>query len=342
MKQKIIGALFCVFTVAGCADRQAEVVLGEAETQEVCKLTENISPIKMPQSFDILDDNHFVLTDWEQVYLYDFSGNQIQQIGATGRAQFEYNRPAHVRVHDGRIYVWSSGTLRFIEYTADGTPVAEYPYDSAVTDFRVSGDNIFIYTAGRRIKNVIDVYDKSSASVKTSLTPSTKEHRFSLHNISSTPMYCDGKSLAYASKDNMSLYLYDRNSGSAELLSDYKSESFEVEEVTDTNMLYTNWDKALKYYNENPITIFVAPNEKGYYLLTAEGEFEMKDNNLADGTRYIGLYDIRRSGSRRIASYTYSSIGTQDLYAYWKNEIYFIRHKVEDDDIYTLEKLCIK
>lgn len=141
MKQKIIGALFCVFTVAGCADRQAEVVLSEAETQEVCKLTENISPIKMPQSFDILDDNHFVLTDWEQVYLYDFSGNQIQQIGATGRAQFEYNRPAHVRVHDGRIYVWSSGTLRFIEYTADGTPVAEYPYDSAVTDFRVSGDN---------------------------------------------------------------------------------------------------------------------------------------------------------------------------------------------------------
>lgn len=54
MKQKIIGALFCALTVAGCSDRQAEVVLGEAETQEVCKLTENISPIKMPSHLTYL------------------------------------------------------------------------------------------------------------------------------------------------------------------------------------------------------------------------------------------------------------------------------------------------
>ena len=339
MNKNYIALLSFLLCVISCADN-VEHSLEEAGMKNVCKLEENLIPIKLPQSFDILDDNRFVMTDWEGVYLYDFNGKQLSQIGISGRAQYEYNRPSIVRVYDNKIYVWSSATLKFIEYDSDGTPIAEYEYNSAVTDFRVSEDEIFIYTAGRKVANIIDVYDKSSETVTNSLTPSTREHRFSLRNISSSPMYYDGESLVYASKDKLNIYLYSPESKQTEQISSFSSKSFKVESVADTTILYTDWDKTLKYYNENLIALFICPSDKGYYMIAAEGKFEMKNNEIIDGTRYIALYDIRSKDSKHVASYKYSSIATQHLFAYYNGKLYIIDHSMdENDDIYTMKSM---
>ena len=335
----IVGLLLCT----SCASHQEAGVV-DAEYETICELKENIGLIGQPQVFDMADGESFVVTDWTNVYLYGIDGNQIKRIGTSGRGGFEYIRPSVVRTDGEFIWVWSSGTLAFIVYRKDGQPVEEYQYPSAIQDFEVSGNKIYIYTAGKRYGNVIDIYDTDTEEVVRTLTPTSKEHRFMLRKISASPMSMADGSLVYAAKDNMKLVKYDLKNDSLEEFEEIVSETFEIEPLTDTNMLFTNRNKAFEYYNENPMTILVSPDDEGYFVMTLEGKTRIEGDDIVQDDRYFGLYSTARRGDdKRIRNYSYGSIGTETLLDSYDNNIYFIRHSIsENDDVYTLCRLIAR
>ena len=98
----------------------------------VCSLSDAVV-FGRPNSIAVLDDSSFVVCDNSKVYRFDFSGNFLCQIGASGRSAGEYLQPLCVRAFEGSVYVWSSWIPKIIEYTPDGVAVAEYAYSSGVT-----------------------------------------------------------------------------------------------------------------------------------------------------------------------------------------------------------------
>lgn len=335
--------LISIFAVICSCNRGTDIPTVDAHSYKLCSLKENIGAIKEPRSFDFVSDSLLVLTDRENVYLYTTKGEQVRKIGNVGRAKYEYVMPSVVRSFEDQIYVWSSGTLKFIVYLLDGTPVAEYSYPSTVTDFVPSSECIFIYTAGRRYQNIVDVYKKNDQCITSSLTASSPEHKFLLHNVSASPIYLDGDDLIYASKDKLAVMDYNLSDGKTLPVEICPSETFEVKTVADSNLIFKDRTKAMQYFLETSMVLQVFPGSKGYNILTVEGKSRIEGDELKNEDRYFCLYDTGlKSGNKCIARYSYSSVGTQILFCFHDGSLYFIRHSIENDnDVYSLCRMNI-
>lgn len=330
-----------LYAVLSCG-QQSEITISNAAIENICQIDETEVIINEPSSFDIIDSTTFILTDQKNVLLFSTEGKLIRKIGNSGKAKFEFNRPNIVRSYKDTIYVWSSGSLKFISYTKDGVPISEYKYLSAVVDFRISGNYIFIYTAGRRSNNIVDVYDMSSERVIKTLTSSSAEHRFLLHNVSSVPLCCIEDKLYYAPKDKLSLFVYDTSEDENRKIIDITSESFEVNHVNDTNMIIFDRKKAMEYFFENSMTIMISPQPEGFYILTSEGKFQYENGELKDSDKFYGLYSVTNGKSNMIAQYSYASIGSIGLFCSYNETIYILCHEIKNgNDIYSLGKLVI-
>ena len=88
--------------------------------------------------------------------------------------------PSIARCFGDSVYIWCPMSLKFVTWSLDGQPGTEYGYPSAVSDFIPTDDELFIYTAGRREDNVIDIYDKSAGDVGKTLQKATDRHRMLL------------------------------------------------------------------------------------------------------------------------------------------------------------------
>ena len=326
--------------VTSCSDKP--VAVNDAMSETVCVIKENIVPIKAPASFAMAGDAGFVLSDYKNVYLYGMDGSQKLQIGHPGRAKHEYNVPTLVRCFGDSVYVWSSFSLKFISYALDGTPGAEYPYDSAIADFVPSDGQLFIYTAGRRLEYVIDVYDKVSGKITDSLSKSTTEHQFLLTERAKAPMYYDGKELFFMPKDRIMLMHYDPVANSGGVLSAIISKTFKVDKGLSVNLLDKNEEKALAKLDESALTMCLWPGKTGYYILTREGKARVINGEQDNGDVYYGLYEIGPNGGH-IDNYGYDSIGTLRLFSCRGSDLYFISHSIKDDeDIYVLKRLALQ
>lgn len=314
----------------------------DAETEEICRLGENLALIKTPVSFSMVGEDRFVISDRNGVYLYGTDGNQISRIGRTGRAKSEYNMPPIARCFGDSVYIWCPMSLKFVTWSLDGQPGAEYRYPSAVSDFTPTDDELFIYTAGRRFDNVIDVYDKNTQAVKKTLLKSTSEHQFLIAFITSYPMLIEGDNFYFMPKDRLSVMDYEISADELKEKCSFLSDTFVVDDGLYYDLMVEDRTTARAELRENSQTLFLSPSRKGFYVLTKEGtgKLEGEKNDFSDTA--ISLYDTGKRNVH-IASYSYDSIGTLELFGHWEDNVYFIRHDVKDgNDIYTLNRLVIQ
>ena len=266
-------------------------------------------------------------------------GRQIRQIGQAGRARFEYNHPSKVAVYNDTIYVWSSFTATFITYTLDGTPVAQYRYNSAITNFEPAGDYIFIYTGGRADENVIDVYSTVEKNVVKSISKATDEHRLLLFNMAASPLFYDGTLLYYSSLDVPDIYTYDPSQETPTLFSKVKSQTFHVEK-SDIS-IRNNRSKQLDYSITNSQVLNIFPNGASLYVMALEGTACLENDKYQTEDKFFTVYGASEKNNF-VASYSYDSIGTELLFDSTSDGLYFIRHTIENgEDVYTLNKLII-
>ena len=329
----LFGAVSCVMN--------AEISVKEAGSDKLTDLHENIRMIKTPVSFDVIDSDKFVLTDNEDVLVYDFSGNQLYKIGSVGNAAFEYHRPSVVRATSDHIFVWSSSHLKFVVYDIEGKPLAEYPYMSVVKDFRPTDSHIYIYTAGRREKNVVDVYSLSDKSVSDTLMISSDEHLMLSHTMSISPMAVAGGGLLFSSKDATDVYYYDGSE--VRLDTDIESETFKVTEVPTSDWYYTDRDAARRWLRENSMSLYLSPMDKGYLLLTLEGERKLIDGKIDFDNLFYGAYEVRNGKIKDIEYYSFGSLGDNvQLFSSFSGKMYFIKHSIDrEKDVYSLHRLIL-
>ncbi len=334
---KFFSLLFLMLLVS-CTE--SSLLVQDAEPENICTLKENISQISEPVSFDVMDDGEFVLCDGVNVFLYSTSGEQMHRIGNAGKAKYEYNNPSVVRTYKDIIYVWSSSTLRFIVYRKDGTPMDEYLYDSAITDFEVTDDAIIIYTAGRNRDHVIDVYDKVGRAVIARLGQSSPEHEVLLHSWAAAPFLKSGSSIYYCSKDELRLSRYDIMSGENTEYVSFDSGTFVVNNIPSDSQIARNRQKRTEYLRENSQVLSVFQDKKGLFILTLEGQTVVVDGKYDNSGRIFTLYDAETKNP--VSRYSYASIGTQILIESTSYGIYVIRHSIsDDDDVYMLDRLVI-
>ena len=60
--------------------------------EKIANLKENLDLVGTIRSFDILDENHFVISTGEPpcIFIYNMNGRQVKKVGNIGRGQYEY------------------------------------------------------------------------------------------------------------------------------------------------------------------------------------------------------------------------------------------------------------
>lgn len=329
--------VFCsLFATVSCSDKNTAAVK-EAQDEQICEIQENLSPIARPMSFAIADNGNFVISDLKNVYLYSHDGQQIRQIGHPGRAKYEYLMPRYVKNDNDTVYVWSAGNLKFIAYTMDGEPVAEYPYHSAIKDFLPAGDRIYIYTAGNADKNIIDVYDKTESKVIHNLGKSSPEHRLLIQMVSPAPLCeSDGK-IFYATKDKPDIYCYDMNSGSDFLKYEISSDTFSVRKVSGSDDIEP--DKTSEYLWSNSQTLYLFPHNGSLFLMTIDGDRSKNGEEYDYEKQNYNLYNAKNGNIA--ATYTNDSIGSEALLSSNADGLYFIKLSDDETQPHSLHRLIL-
>jgi hypothetical protein len=128
----------------------------------LARLQETPEPIGQVVSFDMIDEDQFVIATESpsRIYKYDMQGRQLQAIGATGRGPFEYVSPSVVRVSkEKEVYLWCNVQLKLIVFDTEGNPLTEYKdFIHAVGDFAIFGKQVFFYNKGVSDGPFVDIY----------------------------------------------------------------------------------------------------------------------------------------------------------------------------------------
>ena len=339
MHKLVSFAGFCSLLLMFSCTGKSSGTVTDAPSKTVCALQENIAPVGRPMSFAMNDDGSFVLTDLKSVYLYSAGGEQLKQIGRSGRARYEYLTPLSVKIQNDTVYVWSAGSLEFITYTTDGEPLAEYPYRSAIKDFLPVGDLIFIYTAGNAGENIVDIYDMKKGEVVQSLGKSTPEHRVLLHAAYPSPL-CEKDGLVYfAAKDGLDIYCYDPATGESSQMAGPDSDSFLIEKLQENSSLEKNSAERGDYLWSNSQTLYLFTEDGELMLLTIGGKLKRNGEDIDYSDRLYSLYNL--SKGELAATYTNASIGASPLFSSNSDGLYFLKLSDDETQPHTLRKLIL-
>lgn len=329
-------SLFLLFLILLCiymsCHKKSTINTSDFISTKICTLEQNSYQLGSPNSFAVVDDNIFAICDNSRVLLYDFSGEQIGQIGNSGRSKYEYLQPMIVRYNEGAIYVWSSLIPKIIKYSVTGVPLEEYDYQSGVTDFIPSDNYLFIYTSGKRGENVIDVYDTKNNTIKDAIIPSTDLHRLLTKFMSIQP-FCTDKDMLYCMrKDALSIYSYDINQHKLDnSQAVFESDSFDIvdNEIED--------DKFWSHYCSNSEVVLLIKDGKDFKVLTREGEMSYENKQLNKEKAFYSLYDVRNNRVASIKRFSALTSPNMALISFHEGKVYAIDHSiVNDDDVYSL------
>lgn len=306
--------------------------ISDAPGKVICEL-HSLNDLGDLDSFSIVDDTCFAVVSGRSVVtLFNTTtGEEIRQIGHSGRAKNEYLAPTLARTCNGKIFVWSSSTLQFQEYSKTGEHLNTYKYESAIRDFFPTKDKLIIYTAGKRQEHLIDIYDLGTKELTKSLTTASKEHQMLAHSTSVSPMFIEDGILLYMPYDKQTLYKYFlEGSSGPELIADINCESFTVREID-------NNTKRRDYLRNNPMNVLLMKKGNALYFLTKEVTVSNSGNN-----RYYSLYKTDLSKGTCLAHYKIGSLSQPYLFNVYKSTLYYIQHEVSDNnDRYYLKELNI-
>lgn len=302
------------------------MIVEELPKETICTLSQEVL-IDYPYSMEVLSDSLFAIATSDKVFLFDYSGRIVREIGHEGRARGEYSFPMNIRRGSpGEIIVWSANSLKFLRFDLEGNFLADYPYDSAVRDFIYWNNFLYIYTAGVRSGNMIDIYDLSKATPEGMDANVTKYHKLLSSLISSVPLCVSDGQVFYAPKDAPQIRMLP----SGKEVIKFKTTSFHVPDMglsgdrKQRNLFY-----AKSSYN---IGLLVSGNE--FRLLACEGESMIMGDRLDGSTRMLTVYSSTgparhfRAGDMRFS--------TLSLY---KGKFFFLSQKEENgEDVYYLNQ----
>ena len=339
MKTKVLLFLLASFFIVGCkASKGASTVIEDAQGERICELS-NSEPLGQLRSFCVVNKDYFAANTSDSVVLFGSDGRFIRRIGNQGRANGEYIMPWCVRSNGDNLFVWDADQLKFIEYDINGNHISQYQYDSALNDFRVDGDIVFIYTAGRRDESVIDILNLKDGTLN-GINPASEALS---HSVNGMALDINNGQLLYAPKDRLEAFSYDPDTDEVKLLGSVQSDSFVVPaDINDKNLL-SNRKKLDAVLNGSSRTVFIFNREGATFLVSLEGVSERDEKNrLSNDGRYYSLY--RLDGKKATAKhYRMSSMGSSTLFAEYNGDLYYVVTELDGiDESVHLKKLSRK
>lgn len=342
MKTRILLFPLAACLFFGCvADRDIDIVIEDAPAESICVLS-NSEPLGQLRSFCVVSNNFFAANTSDSVLLYGSDGKFIRRIGNQGRANGEYVMPWCVRSHGDNLVVWDADQLKFIEYDMDGNYIAQYKYDSALNDFRVYGDIIYIYTAGRRNESVIDILNLKEETLN-GIYPASDAHKALSHSVNGMALgFYDGH-LFFAPKDKLEALSYELDADEVKLVGSVSSDSFLVPEAGNDKNLVRDRKKLDAFLNGSSRTVFLYNRESSIYLVSLEGVSERDENNrLSNEGRFYSLYRLDGKNARA-KHFRVNSMGSSTLFAEYDGDLYYIVTELDGmDETVHLNRLSKK
>ena len=230
--------------------------------------------------------------------------------------------------------VWSAQLLKFIEYEPDGTPIREWQYPSACSDFLVTEKYIVIYTNGIRDSHIIDLLNKETGEVSFVGKEAVWSHKVLNVNDAVSPFCMDGDILYYMPRNELSIWACNLKTGDISRAAAWTSPSFVVEDLHDD--IIPDRNRLIPFLQKNSLVVGLCKTDGAFMVLTLEGE---NRPYAGFGERYYSLYTV--FGQDVAAShFLMSDIAEYDRITEWKGQFYYLRHHISDsgDDVYELRK----
>ena len=263
-------------TVSCC---EPQVTFESVPHQTVCSIPDSIG-IDFPYCMEVLDETHFALSTFDKVLLFTTDGTCMGTIGNSGRAAGEYSFPLKVRRGaPGELFVWSANTMRFLRYTLEGRFINAYPYESALSDFMVKDNLLYIYTAGNRGDCIIDIYDINDNSIIGKDDKCSEYHKLLTTTISSSPICLIDGLVYYSPKDKLEI----RNLVNGNTERRLNSSSFHLNRRIKPDVIRSDRTEKQKFMSTTSYICGLLPHNDEFFVLSYEGTSTIIDNHLDNG-----------------------------------------------------------
>lgn len=347
---KFISSFVALSFFISCATKSEPDINVGKEThdlsyEKICTLKENISLFGNIESFDFIDSNHIVVATSKpsSVIIFNINGQQVKEIGDSGRGAFEYQKPKIVKVHNNKIFIWDAGQLKLLVFDKEGNSIAEHTgFKQAVNDIALSKNLVCLYFGGG-YSGLLGVYDLTAKKFIFKGGQTTEEHHLLNLNTGAGGMTLFKEGLIYMTADQLALSIIDLNNfQEKDLISLYDFE-FTVENVKNAqNLINSNINKAIEYlYKNSYITGLYIVEDK--IMIKAEvGEFKKTENDFNDNSNRFNKYYFLNDRLElvKIVKSPHNFDEKNKLFATHKNELYSLKFNTMNEEFnYELNKL---
>jgi len=352
----IIRMYICLFVFTifcfSCSKRTNQGINVGTEThsleyEKISSLKENLFLFGNIESFDILNDEHFVVTTTKpsNIIIFDRDGNQIKQIGEIGRGPYEYQNPSLIRIHNNKIFVWDAGLLKLIVYDKLGNPIDEYSdFKFGIKDFKVIKNLVCFYFGGG-FSGLVGVYDLMKKKYVFRGGKASEEHLLLNLNKGAGGLALFKDGLAYMSADQLSINFLNFSNYKEKTLVSLFDKDFKVENVRNSkSMINSNREKVVKYLMENSYVTGMFTTSSNVIIRVEVGEIKKINNVNDDSDRYQKFYVLNKSFElKQVIKSKHDFNENNKLFTTYNGEIYRIKlNSLNNNFIYILSKLKFK
>ena len=257
-----------------CHNQYRQEVMAGIQMNIICQIEEDNHLVGHALSLDVSEDGSFIISNGSDIIGYDPSGHQTFAWNRKGRGPFEYLVAKRVRICEDTVYVWDSGSARFLAFDKEGKGIWTYDYDSAICDFYVTESAIYIYPCGRKWEYLVEELDLASLTIVHSLGSSSMAQKALQAMEAAVPLTVDSGSLYFMSRDKLDLYEYDlEKDDEPTIVKHFQSGTFLCSDI-DKDPFEINPLSGLQFVFQNSYIVTFAIDGDSYKLLTAEGRAE--------------------------------------------------------------------
>jgi hypothetical protein len=353
MNFKIIITCLIITLSISCAHKSdSTITVGKEnaylECEKISSLKENLSLFGNIESFDFIDDNHFVVTTSKpsDIIIFNKKGQQVKKIGSIGRGPFEYQKPKITKVHNDKIFVWDADFLKLIVYDNQGNPIKEYGgFKVAIEDFKITKNYVCFYFGGG-FSGMVGVYDLIKEQYIYRGGETSEEHILLSLNNGSGGMTLFNDGLVYVSADELSLRFLNFSNFKEKTIASLNDNEFKVENVKNAEkIINSSRDEAIKYIMKNSYTTGLFKSGDKLVIKVEVGEFKKDKNNLNDNSdRFVKYYILNNKLELIQTVKSPHDFGQNNtLFTSYNGEIYCLKYNTSDEDFhYELNKLKFK
>ncbi len=317
-----------VLILYSCSNKSSEKcikvidALSDAQSEIVCHLDENIDFLgKNINDLDFIDDSTFVISNDDNIYIYDIGGRQIRSIGRVGRAKGEYISAGALYVYDGILYVQCRKSLKIIAYDCiTGNVVDEYKHiDKNARDFVVM--NNFIYLYGNGDLNYIKIYDISNKKMVSSFKKYNDVDELLFFNSLTRGISCSKEEVIFSVPSTFSIYKAGLNS--VDLICNIRHSAYVVNDKIDAKkIMLPPFDEAIDYTNNNSTIVAINSYDNNIYVVAENKDLTSK-NKFVNKNITVYVIDVE-SNDASCATITYPTDAIISRYYLYKNALYYI------------------